>query len=121
MHQHKCFAGPLMKRMLLLAAPLLLVASSAFAQVDTWVAYGKQLVEANCAVCHAVGQSGESSHKEAPPLRTLWQRYPIDALEEAFAEGIATGHPDMPEFVATEEQLTAIIDYIGSLGPRDNR
>ena len=77
---------------------------------------GKMLVVANCARCHAVGKLDRSNHPEAPPFRTLWQRYPLDALEEAFAEGISTGHPDMPEFIATPEQIEAIINYIGSLG-----
>ena len=36
-------------------------------------------------------------------------------LEEALAEGISTGHPDMPEFVATPDQIDAILDYISSL------
>jgi mono/diheme cytochrome c family protein len=110
-----------MKPTFAITALLISFSTPVFAQADGWVAYGKKLVEANCGVCHAVGRSDVSAHEEAPPLRTLWQRYPIDALEEAFAEGISTGHPDMPQFVATEEQLTAIIDYIGSLGPRDTR
>lgn len=78
--------------------------------------WGKALVEGNCARCHAVGERDQSLHPDAPPLRTLSQRYPIDALEEAFAEGISTGHPDMPEFVATPEEIEAIITYLGSLG-----
>jgi hypothetical protein len=65
----------------------------------------------------AYGPGDESRHAEAPPFRTLWERYPIDALEESFAVGIATGHPDMPEFTATPEQLAAILDYIASLQP----
>ena len=76
---------------------------------------GKALVEANCGRCHATGSVDKSSHPDAPAFRTLSQRYPLDALEEAFAEGISTGHPDMPEFVATPGQIAAIIDYIGSL------
>ena len=30
-------------------------------------------------------------------------------------EGIDTGHPDMPKFVATPEQITAILTYIATL------
>jgi len=42
--------------------------------------------------------------------------FPMDALEEAFADGrIYSGHPDMPEFIATPEQVDAIIGYIASL------
>lgn len=75
------------------------------------------LVEANCARCHAIGENDSSNHPEAPALRDLHERYPLDALEEAFVEGISVGHPDMPEFIATPEQVRAIIDYIGALSP----
>jgi mono/diheme cytochrome c family protein len=81
---------------------------------------GKRLVEANCARCHAVGRMDRSAHLEAPPFRDLWKRYPLDALDEAFAEGIYTGHPDMPEFLATPEQIEAIIGYIGGLRGDEN-
>lgn len=92
----------------------LMALSTAVAQADD-IAEGKALVELNCARCHAVDRTSESKHADAPPFRTLSQRYPIDALEEAFAEGISTGHPDMPEFVATPGQIGAILDYISSL------
>ncbi len=81
------------------------------------VALGKALVETNCARCHAVGADDASTHPEAPPFRDLQKRYPLDALEEAFVEGIAVGHPDMPLFIASPEQIEAIIDYIGTLSP----
>lgn len=105
-------------RHLIAAAALAVPALPAAAQeADPVLAYGKALVEANCATCHGVGLMDESHHAEAPPFRVLWERYPIDALEESFAVGIATGHPDMPEFTATPEQLAAILDYIASLQP----
>lgn len=93
-----------------------LVASGALAE-DADLAYGRELVEANCARCHAVGLDDESTHPEAPAFRTLSERYPLDALEEAFVEGITTGHPDMPEFVASPEQIGAIISYLDTLQP----
>ncbi|QBK31609.1 c-type cytochrome [Roseitalea porphyridii] len=77
--------------------------------------YGRALVETNCAECHAIGVHDESAHEEAPPFRGLLRRYPVDALEEAFAQSIVTGHPDMPEFVATPEQIDAIIGYIAAI------
>ncbi len=80
--------------------------------------HGKELVELNCGRCHGVGVDDESLHPEAPPFRTLAERYPIDAIEEAFAEGIVTGHPDMPEFAATPEQISDIIAYISSIQPQ---
>lgn len=87
----------------------------AWAGDSSQIAYGKRLVEANCARCHAVGAAGASTHPDAPPFRSLHRRYPIEDLQEALAEGISTGHPDMPEFVATPDQIEAIIAYIGSL------
>ena len=87
---------------------------AALANADP-VSRGKALVEANCALCHAVGKTDRSSHPDAPAFRTLSQRYPLTDLEEAFAEGISTGHPDMPEWVANPDQIEAIIAYIGSL------
>lgn len=96
----------------------LFLSGLAVAEEDMQVAYGKALVETNCAACHGIGADDRSAHAEAPELRTLSQRYPLDALEEAFVEGISTGHADMPEFLATPEQVAAIIAYIDSLEPR---
>ncbi len=79
------------------------------------VEHGKRLVEENCAKCHATGKTGDSTHKDAPPFRSLSLLYPIDALEEAFVEGIETGHPDMPMFTATPIQISHILDYIASI------
>lgn len=92
------------------------VASPAWA-VDDAAALGARLVEKNCARCHAVGPTGASAHPDAPPFRELHERYPPEALGEALAEGISTGHSDMPEFVLAPEQVAAIIAYIGSLNP----
>ena len=90
-------------------------AATSPAHAESLVAKGKTLVETNCARCHAIGATDTSSHPDAPAFRTLSQRYPIDQLAEALAEGISTGHPDMPEFVASPQQIDAILAYIGSL------
>ena len=92
---------------------LLVCTSPAFAASD--VAQGEALVRANCSPCHAVGPTDKSPHPDAPAFRTLSGRYPIEDLAEALAEGISTGHPDMPEFVASPDQIEAIIAYIKSL------
>ena len=97
--------------------PAVLVPPAVAQGEDPAIAYGKALVEANCAVCHGIAAADESHHPDAPPFRELWERYPIDALEESFVEGIVVGHPDMPQFTATPEQIGAILDYIASLEP----
>lgn len=108
-----------MRHALSAVAGLAIIASgmnAALAQ-EPDVAHGKALVETNCAKCHAVGASDASAHPSAPPFRDLSKRYPVDALEEAFAEGIVTGHEDMPEFQATPQQIADIIAYLASIQP----
>ena len=79
---------------------------------------GLVIVRTNCARCHAIGSTGESPHREAPPFRTLGQKYPIDWLAEALGEGLSTGHPDMPEFVFEANEVRAILDYLQSIQER---
>ena len=76
---------------------------------------GELLVTRNCARCHAVGRTGTSPHPEAPPFRTLSRKYKIEGLAEALAEGLSTGHPDMPEFIFAPKDVGTIIDYLKSI------
>lgn len=99
------------------ALVLLSFATSAAAQDQADILAGKALVETNCARCHGIGIDDKSPHSDAPEFRTLHDKYPLQDLEEAFAEGIWTGHPDMPEFQTTPRQITEIIAYIASLTP----
>src|SRR5215468_4046962 len=78
-------------------------------------ARGEELLRANCARCHAIGRTGASPHPAAPPFRTLSRKFKIEGLAEALAEGLSTGHPDMPEFVFAAEDVGAIIDYLQSI------
>lgn len=79
---------------------------------------GRHLAMTNCSSCHAIGRSGESRHPMAPPFRQLSQNYRVNELEEAFAEGALVGHPDMPEFVLTPEDIDALLSYIRSVQER---
>lgn len=76
---------------------------------------GEVLVKENCSRCHAIGKEGNSPHPEAPPFRTLSSRYPVEDLSESLAEGIVSGHPDMPIFVFNAADVEAIIDYLNSI------
>ena len=71
--------------------------------------------ETNCSQCHAIGRVGESPIPEAPPFRTLHTRYPIEDLAEAFAEGITTGHPSMPQFQLDPAQINDLLAYLNSI------
>ena len=79
------------------------------------VAEGRHIAEIYCATCHAIGAEGESRHALAPPFRTFSRDYPVTALEEAFAEGILVGHPDMPEFAFEPAQIDALLAYLQSI------
>ncbi len=76
---------------------------------------GKEFARVNCARCHSIERTGESPSKPAPPFRTLHQRYPVEYLEEALAEGIVTGHSDMPEFRLEPDQIADFIDFLKTL------
>ncbi|MBI3439061.1 MAG: cytochrome c [Proteobacteria bacterium] len=76
---------------------------------------GRVLAEENCARCHAIGESGESTHPGAPAFRTLSSRYPVADIAEAFAEGVRVGHPDMPEFQFQPRQIDDLINYLQSI------
>lgn len=79
---------------------------------------GRALVQARCATCHAVEATGDSPAASAPPLRMLSQRYPVANLQEAFAEGISTGHPQMPQIVLQADQVRDLITYLESIQTR---
>lgn len=106
------FDNQRMKHFALIAA---LLSFAVPASADELVQFGRQIAEANCASCHAITADDASQHPEAPPLRELSARYPIDALEEAFVEGIYVGHPDMPQFEASPEQVTALLAYLDTI------
>jgi mono/diheme cytochrome c family protein len=78
---------------------------------------GRAIAETKCARCHAIGTAGESPVALAPPFRVLPQRYPVDHLAEALAEGIVVGHPMMPEFTFDPPEIDALLTYIESLSP----
>lgn len=76
---------------------------------------GKTFVMNNCARCHSIDKVTQSPLKIAPPFRTLHLRYPIETLAEAFAEGISTGHPTMPEFRLDPDQIHDLLAYLKTL------
>jgi len=76
---------------------------------------GKAILEKNCARCHAIGAADKSPLEKAPPLRRIYLTYPIDQLEGGFAEGMGSRHRDMPQIQFSTEQVTAILDYLGSV------
>lgn len=104
-----------MTRSIFLAAALLLAPALPAVAQDAATARGRDLVMRECGMCHATGAVDESPAVAAPPLRALARRYPVDSLGEALAEGIVTGHRDMPEFVFERDDIAAIVRYLESI------
>ncbi|GEO16282.1 c-type cytochrome [Microvirga aerophila] len=104
----------MMRRLALLCLVLACASSAAMAQSGR-VQRGFTFAQMNCSQCHAIGRVGESPIPEAPPFRTLHTRYPVEDLAEAFAEGITTGHPSMPQFQLDPAQINDLIAYLDSI------
>ena len=101
---------------LAMAALMLCAATSALAAPkDAAPERGQALVQDNCAMCHAIGASGDSPNPLAPHFRDLHERYPIEDLAEALAEGIMVGHSQMPQFRFSPREVADIIAYLQSI------
>lgn len=104
----------MMKRLTFLCVALAVGSSAVMAQSGR-VQRGFTFAQTNCSQCHAIGRFGDSPIPEAPPFRTLHTRYPIEDLAEAFAEGITTGHPSMPQFELDPAQINDLLAYLQSI------
>ena len=85
------------------------------AGAESTVADGASLLEKHCARCHSIAATGNSSLKQAPPLREVYLKYPIQQLESGFAEGMGSRHREMPQIQFSIEEVDAILDYLGSI------
>jgi len=115
--------GPLVRAMVLVsvAGGALTALANAQGGAESDPAKGAAIIETNCASCHAVGVTGASPVATAPAFRNLSQRYPVESLEEALAEGIMVGHQgivQMPEFVFQPDEIGHIIAYLSSIQTR---
>jgi cytochrome c len=102
-------------KLLIFGLSMVFAASAAHAQNSEVLKRGEALLAKECSRCHGTGRTDASRHPQAPPFRTLSKRYPIESLEEALAEGIISGHPDMPEFKFEADDVGAIIAYLKSI------
>jgi cytochrome c len=80
---------------------------------------GHDFARLHCATCHNVERTGGSPYGPSPPFRTLHEKYDVEGLAEALAEGIVVGHDDgprqMPEFVLEPDEIDDLIAYLKSL------
>lgn len=85
--------------------------AATLAEIDA----GRRLAVETCGACHATASEDKSPLAIAPAFRDLGKRYPVSNLEEALAEGIVTGHDDMPEVEWETDQIVAFIAYLVSI------
>ncbi len=102
-------------RAALVAAIAVATLSAANAAETTRERRGHALLATLCADCHAIGRAGGSRHPQAPAFRDLGERYPVEDLQESLAEGLISGHPDMPEFRFSAADTAAVIAYLRSI------
>jgi mono/diheme cytochrome c family protein len=76
---------------------------------------GRSIARANCARCHGIGPNDQSPNEEAPPFGRIVERYPIQYLAEALAEGIVVGHKEMPPFEFQTPEIESLLAYLGDL------
>jgi mono/diheme cytochrome c family protein len=98
-----------------LIAILSLAAGPVGAAEDAMVKRGREIAEAACADCHAIGSTGASPKAEAPIFRELGRKYPVESLEEALAEGVVVGHPGMPQVKMNEADIGSFLAYLKSV------
>lgn len=102
------------------SATLLLIGlgSSAHA-LDAEQRHGQALLERMCARCHAVGTTGTSPNKLAPPFRSLGEDklYDPDFLVR-LQEGYSSIHRFMPTFRFDRENAEAVTNYLKAIQAR---
>ena len=81
-------------------------------------ARGQRIAVQTCSGCHAVGADGASPMAEATPFRVIVHRYPLEQLQEAFAEGLVTGNPAMPAHVFRASEIDDLIAYLETVKAR---
>ena len=82
---------------------------------------GRELADRLCARCHAIHVNDRSKLPLAPPFRDIANRYSVWGLQEALAEGIVVGHPQMPEFVLNPDEIFELLTYMDSLRTKPAR
>lgn len=80
------------------------------------VAVGREAAQEWCAKCHAIGRSGASPNKAAPPLRRIAHKYRDKSISSILIiDGTVVEHRGMPRFEVPVARADGLIAYIRSL------
>ena len=94
---------------------LVCFSNASFADMSEQAQAGRGIAERFCSRCHAIGPEGASPHQDAPPFAQIVAKGNVENLEEALGEGIVVGHPDMPQFQFSPQNVGALVAYLRSL------
>jgi hypothetical protein len=81
---------------------------------------GQSIAEQTCLRCYTKFEGDplpDPNVTTAPALASFGQRWPLENLEEALAEGITVSHDNMtmPEFSFTSQSIADLLSYMESL------
>ena len=88
--------------------------ADAFAQPAA-VTRGRQLTEALCRSCHAIGAQGDSPTVGAPRFRDLATLESGRSIDEVFAKGVLVMHAGMPSWALTDRDQADLLAYLRTI------
>jgi hypothetical protein len=69
-----------------------------------------------CARCHAIGRTGSSPNKQAPPFRSFSETKLYDSdFVQRLQDGLSSVHPFMPTFRFNREEAEEVLSYMKSI------
>lgn len=105
--------------MLILSATIVLLWSTVACARDGEQRQGKEILQELCARCHAIGRTGPSPNKRAPPFRSFSETKLYDSdFRQRLETGLTSIHPFMPTFRFSPEEAGEVLGYLRSIQER---
>ena len=77
---------------------------------------GKEMLQKLCARCHAVGRTGASPNRQAPPFRSFSETKLDDSdFLQRLQDGYSSIHRFMPTFRFNREDAEEVLNYMKSI------
>jgi mono/diheme cytochrome c family protein len=104
------------------ALSIVLSSGGATHALDREQQHARALLEEFCGRCHAVGRTGQSPHRYAPPFRELGENKLYDAdFSQRLQNGLSSIHPDMPTFRFSQRDAGAVTEYLRAIQSKARR